>query len=454
MRRLAGGILAIAITAGPSSAGWADDRPGDSNAPAPVEPAPVDPAPAPADDDPGGPSPSPSPASNDEGTAPPTSPTTLAATPPDNPVPPPPPQEPTADGTTSVVVPNSPETTPAPVAEPVPVVPTQPAGQPPFTPAVASPPPPTQPPPQPPIAPADLPQPPPQSEAALVLAEMLEPIGSMPGRPGPAFDASIYARPLQLLEPLARSGDRSRRLWIVQAYWKVSAAYATLRNASHALDRLELVAPGADPHDRATLDVAIAAAAADLAEARARLGSAQQELIDLARLPLAEPLPWPVDRPLADPYQTHFEAIFANRIATGRVRAIVRGLPARHEALAARAAAVVAAEKAMAMAETDHAKGNRPIEAVIAAHLAVVGQQDRFLEAAKTYNLEIAEYAMAVAELSLPDDQFVSMLIGTPIQWRPPPAVAPATAVAPPDAAAVPSVLAPVGPPAFTTPAP
>jgi len=32
---------------------------------------------------------------------------------------------------------------------------------------------------------------------------------------------------------------------------------------------------------------------------------------------------------------------------------------------------------------------------------------------------------MAVADLSVPDDRFVSMLIGTPIQWRPQPATAP-----------------------------
>jgi hypothetical protein len=278
----------------------------------------------------------------------------------------------------------------------------------------------------------------PQSEAALTLADMLEPLAAMPGRVIALPEAMLYARPLQLLEALARSGDRSRRLWIVQAYWKVSAAYAAVRNATEALERLELVAPGADPHDRATLDVTTAAARADLAETRARLGAAQQELIDLARLPVGEPLPWPVDRPLADPYQTHFEAIFANRIATGRVRAIVRGLPARHEAVAARATAVIAAEKAMAMAEADHAKGNRPIEAVVAAHLAVTGQQDRFLEAVETYNREIAEYAMAVAELSLPDDQFVSMLIGTPIQWRPATGVTPVAAgfAEPPPAAA------------------
>jgi hypothetical protein len=294
-----------------------------------------------------------------------------------------------------------------------------------------------------PTPPADLPQPPPQSEAALVLARMLEPLAATPGRVVAPPEAMLYARPLQLLEALSRSGDRSRRLWIVQAYWKVSGAFAAVRNATEALERLELVAPGADPHDRATLDVTTAAARADLAEARARLSAAQQELVDLARLPAGEPLPWPVDRPLADPYQTHFEAIFANRIATGRVRAIVRGLPSRHEAVAARSAAVIAAETAMTMAEADHAKGRRPIEAVVAADLAVVGQQERFLEAVTTYNLEIAEYAMAVAELSLPDDQFVSMLIGTPIQWRPTAPVAPATAGFPEPLSAVAPALTP-----------
>jgi len=327
-------------------------------------------------------------------------------------IPPPTPASPerAADGTTSVVVP---QTAPPPTAsnappQPVPLqpgVPVRPANQagggtPPTTPSASA-------------------QPAPQSDAANLLARTLEPLAATPGRTVGAQEAILYSRPLQLLEALGRSGDRSRRLWIVQAYWKVSAAYAAVRCATEAFERLELVAPGADPHDRATLDVATAGARADLAEARARLAAAQQELVDLARLPIGEPAPWPVDRPLADPYQTHFEAIFANRIATGRVRAIVRGLPSRHEAVAARTTAVTAAEKAMTMAEADHAKGKRPIEAVVAAHAALVDQQERFLEAVRTYNLEIAEYAMAVAELALPDDQFVSMLIGTPIQWRP-----------------------------------
>lgn len=334
-----------------------------------------------------------------------------AGTPPVAVLPPPPPVPPerAADGTTSVVVP---QTAPPPAAidappQPVPLQPGTPVR--PVDPFGGA---------SPSVPPAST-QPAPQSDAATLLTRMLEPLAATPGRAVAPQETVLYTRPLQLLEALGRSGDRSRRLWIVQAYWKVSVAYATVRSATEAVERLDLVAPGTDPHDRATLDVATAGARADLAEARARLAAAQQELVDLARLPVGEPAPWPVDRPLADPYQTHFDAIFANRIATGRVRAIVRGLPSRHEAVAARATAVTAAEKAMAMAEADHAKGKRPIEAVVAAHAALVNQQERFLDAVRTYNLEIAEYAMAVAELALPDDQFVSMLIDTPIQWRP-----------------------------------
>ena len=345
-----------------------------------------------------------------------------------------------ADGTTSVVVPSEPavEEGAAPPLSSLP--PTSSSfGQPSSPPFVTDQP--VGPHGSPVTAPPAVP-PPAASDAAAVLAALLEPLAGPPGSSLPR----AYARPLPLLEPLVRSGDRSRRLWIVQAYWKVATGYAGVRCGTEALERLELVAPGGDPHDRATLDVATAAARADLADANARLGAAQQELVDLARLPQGEPPPWPIDRPLADPYQTRFEEIFASRIATGRVRAIVRTLPARHEALSARAAAVTAADRAMRMAEADHAKGNRPIEAVIAAHSALVDQQMAFLEAVRSYNLEIAEYAMAVADLSLPDEQFVSMLIASPAAWQPQPV----------DAAAAPLPLPPGTVPAgsdYQTPA-
>ena len=263
-------------------------------------------------------------------------------------------------------------------------------------------------------------QPPPDSALA-ILVQALELPARSPGSAAPAGLAEDRAssRPLPLLEALERSGDRARRLWITQAYWKLTAAVVQARAAADAHERLSLVAPGSDPHDQSVLDMALETAAADLDDARASLTGVQQELVDLVRLPINEPLPWPADRPLTTTYQTHFNAIFAARPATGRVRAINRQLPHRHAALQHRAAAVLAGEQAFAMAEADHAKGQRPIEAVLVAHDALVAQQRSFAEAMRAYNCDIAEYAMSVADLSVPDDRYAAMLIGNPLPWRP-----------------------------------
>jgi hypothetical protein len=323
--------------------------------------------------------------------------------------------QPAADGTVSVVI--APTETPSspPAAMTPPTATALPTNR-----ALVSP-------------PADQPE---KTAATQLLEHILEPVEHVPATAGGTIDHSLlYARPLPLLEALQRSGDRSRRLWITQAYWKVSAGYAGIRFAGEALDQLQLVAPGGDPHDQAVLDVAIAAAEADLAAAHAELIAAQQQLADLVRLPIGEPPPWPVDRPLAGAYQTHFAAIFATRPATGRIRAIDRMLPSKHAAVEARATALLAAQAAMLRAESDHARGKRPIEAVIAAHRMLQQQQHGFIDSLAAYNLDIAEYAMAVADVSVPDDRYVSMLIGTPIQWAPQPAqsVVPAAGLQPVD---------------------
>ena len=106
-------------------------------------------------------------------------------------------------------------------------------------------------------------------------------------------------------------------------------------------------------------------------------------------------------------------------------------LPARHEAVAQAAVAADAAEEAFRMAEADHAKGERPIESVIAAHESLVAREREFARGCKAYNCDIAEYVMAVADLSLPDDQFAAMLIGRPTPWQPQAAVQPAGLIAP-----------------------
>lgn len=294
-----------------------------------------------------------------------------------------------------------------------------------------------------PAAKQDLASPAPEAtEAAALLARLLEPFAADPGR-------ALHDRPLPLLEALERSGDRSRRLWITHAYWRVGAAFATLRQATTAIERLELVAPGAAVQDRAVLDALAAEARSERAGAQAALVAAQQELVDLVRLPPGEPLPWPVDRPLVTAYQTHFESIFANRVATGRVRAINRSLPALHEAIETRAAAVKAAAEAFATVEAEHAKGRLPIEVVAAAAERLEAQERKFIDDVRVYNNEIAEYVMAVADFSVPDERFASMLIGTPIPWRQQPAVIAAGATAD-----VPQGAAPSLQPALAVPPP
>jgi hypothetical protein len=232
-------------------------------------------------------------------------------------------------------------------------------------------------------------------------------------------------RPLALLEALERSGDRTRRLWITQAYWKLAAAAAGVRFAAEAEERLALVAPGESSDDLVLLDLATATARGESATAGVELVTAQQEIIDLVRLPVTDPPPWPVDRPLTAAYQTHFETIFAGRPATGRVRAIHRQLPLEYAALVARAEAVRAAESRFEAIEALHAKGKKPIGAVLTAHDAIVQQEEALVRAVRAYNLDIAEYVMAVADLSVPDERFATMLIGQPTPGRQPLAALP-----------------------------
>ena len=84
--------------------------------------------------------------------------------------------------------------------------------------------------------------------------------------------------------------------------------------------------------------------------------------------------------------------------------------------------AEVACQTPPDVVEPLHAQGKKPINAVLSAHDAITAQQQAFVDAVATYNLAIAEYVMAVADLSVPDEPFATMLIGQPIAWRSPPA--------------------------------
>jgi len=272
----------------------------------------------------------------------------------------------------------------------------------------------------PPAPPATI-APPVAASAAAELA------GTLLSDAGPADVDLAGGRPLTLIEALERPGDRARRLWIAQAYWKASAALATVRSQADAVARIEGVAPGGAARDRDAVDTALAGARADLEDARAELAAARQELADLALLSPGEPLPWPADVPLVVPYQTHFAVIFASRPSTGRVRAVDRMLPHRHAALEARAAAALACRRATIAADEDHARGACPVEAVLSSHETLARVERQWSADVRVYNTLVAEYVMAVADATVPDEAFARMLIGSPLP-RP---LAPGFAAAP-----------------------
>lgn len=254
---------------------------------------------------------------------------------------------------------------------------------------------------------------PPNAAAVLVARGLAPPYAPIPG------EEALAPRPVPLLEALERSGDRSRRLWITQAYWKLAAASLRHRFAVEAEERLSLVAPGGSAEDLVHLELSLETARGRSAGAGAELVAAQQELADLVRLPVTDAPAMAADHPLSLAYQTHFETIFASRPATGRVRAIHRQLPLQHRAVVARAQATYAAVERFNSMETLNAQGKKPLGAVITANEGIVTQQEAFVDAVLDYNLAIAEYVMAVADLSVPDERFAAMLIGQPLPWRP-----------------------------------
>jgi hypothetical protein len=258
----------------------------------------------------------------------------------------------------------------------------------------------------------------PSSVAADLVERILAP--REPSRTRDArFEAALAAigptRPLPIVDALGRSGDRSRRQWVVGAYWKAAAAVMRLAWAAEAADHIDTIPPGADPLDRTALDVAAAASLAEVSSATAATIQSCQELADGALLTIGEPLPLPADRPLAVPYQTHFEAIFSQRLATGRIRAVDRMLPHLQSELESTGAGVLASMTALSVAEQAHARGDRTIEAVVHGIESLARERQRFLAALVQYNALIAEYVGAVADVGVDDARFAAMLIGTPL---------------------------------------
>ncbi len=214
-----------------------------------------------------------------------------------------------------------------------------------------------------------------------------------------------------MLELIARVGtDRNRQLAIVRGYWKLSAAQADYNWAVDEGARLDQVA-AAKGLESAILSVAQAGGQARVHEAQVGAVAAQQELADLLAWPSTTPLPLAADPPLVGPYRTYFDTLFAGRVPPARTRVIDRSLPIRLQAIQDRTLAVQAASSAIRYAEDARGKGQVDLQALLNCHAELARQRRAFLSTVRDYNLDIGEYALAVADPTLPNERLVAMLI-------------------------------------------
>jgi hypothetical protein len=244
--------------------------------------------------------------------------------------------------------------------------------------------------------------------AALAAADLLS------AALAPTKDKPLVGRYWTLLEAeTVGTGDRNRQMLIARAYWILSATQADYGWAVEESARLEQISPSRNPLDSAMLSAAQAAATARIQEARVAVVMAQQGLADPLALPVGNPLPLASDPPMVGAYRTYFDTLFAQRAAPSRLRMIDRTMPLRREVIETRAATVQAAASAVHFADDalGRAQPEVQIQTVLNCHLDLSHERRAFLAAVRDYNLDIAEYALNVADPTLPNERLVGMLI-------------------------------------------
>jgi|GEM_PF-746971 len=219
----------------------------------------------------------------------------------------------------------------------------------------------------------------------------------------------LSGRPVTLLEAISRASDRQQQLQVVRAYWQTARATANLSLCAAHQGMLDQLRVG--PSDAVLLDSARASAAAMTSQARVAAIAAQYELAALMRLPANAPLPVAADAPHAGDYRTHFAEIFATRAAPEKARRTNATIPLRRQAMQHQAAAMLAADRLLAAMLDPRTIPQPALADVLDGLNESLRQRQALAEAVVLYNLDIAEYALAVAGPEVTPQVLVTMLI-------------------------------------------
>ena len=216
---------------------------------------------------------------------------------------------------------------------------------------------------------------------------------------------------------LRRVRDPADRHRAIEAYWRLAAAQAEfvflsdLREQLRRTTKNDANTPAAHSA-RASMRSAMIRAATTAYEY-------QHELADYMKLADGEQLPLAADRPHVGSYNTQFEKLLSRGAPPARLRLLDRLLPIRREAIDIHAAAVVAAEDAL-NAAIQGMNGTSTISHLLTTFDQLAWEQRQFQRSVRNYNIEIAEYLLAVMPESTNAETLVKALLTNPVQDRPP----------------------------------
>ena len=219
--------------------------------------------------------------------------------------------------------------------------------------------------------------------------------------------AALTGTPMSLAQVLAKTTDRNQQLAITKAYWRLAIAQASYH---WSLEQRDLLRDQTRSYTNqpGTLG-ARAAARADVRDAQLGVEFAQAELANL--ISGGRTMPLASDRPHVGDYRTYYESIFANRAAPGHIQLVNRTLPIRRKAIDAHAEAIVAALDAVEATGEQFRGTGQGLSTLLDAIELLKKQREAFIAEVRDYNLDIADYAFAVAPAGAASQTLASMLI-------------------------------------------
>ena len=119
----------------------------------------------------------------------------------------------------------------------------------------------------------------------------------------------------------------------------------------------------------------------------------------------------PSTLPHAGGYQTKLDALPASLAGQRRVQDVAGRIAALHEILQQRAESVTAADAAAEGALQKYAAGQAPVRIALSAFDRQARATGALLETTTKYNLDIADYALAVLPGTAPDATLVGALV-------------------------------------------